>query len=150
MRVTPALRKWSAAVALIAMVASAVGIASVVIIGSTSDQPPARTAAPRTTLAPPSPKVPIAAEFTIGVNVTDHNCPTEGSCTYTYTIDPKYIGFHPLPETPFTVFYEVTGGAQPQKGEFTVQANQAKILMDVVVEGPPGAQLEATVTQVTG
>jgi hypothetical protein len=149
MRVTPALRKWLAAVALIAMVASGVGIASVVIVGSMSEQPP-RTAAPRTTLAPPSPKVPIPAEFTIKVNVTDQACPPGGGCTYKYTIEPKYIGYHPLPDTPFTVFYEVTGGAQPQKGEFTVHKDQAKILKDVVVEGPPGAHLQAAVTQVAG
>ena len=28
---------------------------------------------------------------------------------YKYTIEPKYIGFHPLPATAFTVKYEVQG-----------------------------------------
>ena len=69
---------------------------------------------------------------------------------YKYTIDPKYIGFHPLPTTPFTVKYEVHGGAVPQPGEFTVEGNQARIFKDVVLEGPPAAQLQAVVMQVVG
>jgi hypothetical protein len=43
-----------------------------------------------------------------------------------------------LPAAPFTVKYEVQGGNQPQPGEFTVEGSQAKILKDVVIEGPPG------------
>lgn len=85
-------------------------------------------------------------EFTVNVIVTDRQCAPEASaCTYKYTIDPKYIGQHPLPETPFRVFHEVVGGAAPQKGEFTVHQDQAKILKDVVIEGQPNAHLKATV-----
>ena len=120
------------------------------IFGSmTAPKPSERTAAPRTTLAPPAPKVPTAMEFTIGVVVTDQICAPGPGCTYKYTIEPKYIGLHPLPETPFTVHYQVTGGNAPQDGEFTVTKDQAKILKDVVLEGPPGAQLKAIVKQVT-
>jgi hypothetical protein len=144
------LRKWSAGLALLAIAASAVGVAVVMIYGSfTTPKPEERTAAPRTTLAPPSPKVPTPLEFSIGVVVTDKQCPPQGVCTYKYTIEPKYTGLHPLPETPFTVHYQVTGGNEPQDGEFTVTKDQAKILKDVVVEGPPGAQLKAVVKQVT-
>ena len=55
-------------------------------------------------------------------------CAPGPGCTYKYTIEPKYIGLHPLPETPFTVHYQVTGGNAPQDGEFTVTKDQAKIL----------------------
>jgi hypothetical protein len=150
MRVSNAVRKWSAGLALVAIAASGVGIAAVMIFGSiTAPKPSERTAAPRTTLAPPSPKVPTALEFQIGVIVTDTQCAPQGPCTYKYTIEPKYVGLHPLPETPFTVHYQVTGGNAPQDGEFTVTKDQAKILKDVVLEGPPQAQLKAIVQRVT-
>lgn len=145
------VRKWTAAFALVAIVAGGIGIAAVMIIGS-KQSPPAgsqRTATPRTTIAPP-PSVPTPTEFAVGVVVTNQNCSPSGACVYTYTIEPKYIGLHPLPITPFTVKYEVTGGHQPQPGEFTVQGDQAKIMKDVVLEGPPGARLQASVTQVLG
>lgn len=151
MRVSSTVRKWSAGLALVALVASGVGIAAVMIFGSMLSPKPAQQAStPRTTLAAPSPKVPTPWEFTVNVIVTDNTCAPDGNCAYKYTIEPKYIGLHPLPETPFTVFYEVTGGHQPQKGEFTVHKDQAKILKDVVLEGPPEAQLEAVVMNVTG
>jgi hypothetical protein len=132
------------------MLASGLGIAAVMIFGSMSSQQAPRTAAPRTTLAPPSPKVPTPVEFSVNVVVTEQTCAPDNQCAYKYTIEPKYIGLHPLPETPFTVFYEVTGGHEPQKGEFTVQKDQAKILKDVVLEGPPNARLQAIVMQVQG
>jgi hypothetical protein len=152
MRISSALRKWSAGLALFAIVASGVGVVAVIIYGGMSSppQPQPQTATPRSTLAAPSPKVPTPFEFTVNVVVTDQQCVPVGSCTYKYTIEPKYIGLHPLPETPFTVHYEVVGGAEPQKGEFTVEKNQAKILKDVVLDGPPGVQLKANVLQVTG
>ena len=46
--------------------------------------------------------------------------------------------------------YEVHGGNLPQPGEFTVEGDQAKIFKDVIVEGPPGARLQAVVLQVIG
>lgn len=150
MRVSNTIRKWSAGLALFAIAASGVGIAAVMIFGGmTGSKPSERTATPQTTLAPPAPKVPTALEFSIGVVVTDRQCPPEGLCTYKYTIEPKYIGMHPLPDTPFTVHYQVTGGDQPQDGEFTVTKDQAKILKDVVLEGAPDAQLKAIVKEVT-
>jgi hypothetical protein len=151
MQVSSTIRKWSAALALVAMVASGVGIAGVMIFGGLSaSKPSERSATPRTTLAPPSPKVPTPVEFAIGVVVSEQTCAPAGMCSYKYTIEPKYIGLHPLPETPFTVFYEVVGGNVPQKGEFTVHKDQAQILKDVILEGPPGAQLKADVLSVTG
>ncbi|OBG18549.1 hypothetical protein A5765_03985 [Mycolicibacterium celeriflavum] len=151
MRVSTAVRKWSAGLALIALLAGGVGVAAVMILGSVNAPEQAqRATTPRTTLAPRPPKVPTPMEFAVSVIVTDRQCPPEAStCTYRYTIEPKYIGLHPLPETPFTVFYEV-GGAAPQKGEFTVHNDEAKILKDVALEGPPNAQLKATVMGVNG
>ncbi|MGV0794658.1 hypothetical protein [Mycolicibacterium sp. XJ1819] len=150
MRISSTVRKWFAALALVAMVVSGIGIGAVMIFGSITSPEPTQTARPAPTFAQPTPKVPIPVEFTIGVAVTDTQCAPEGTCAYKYTIEPQYVGRHPLPETPFTVFYEVNGGFQPQKGEFTVHKDQAKILKDVVVEGPPNAQLRAIVMDVKG
>ena len=110
MRVSSAVRKWTATMALIAIVVGGIGVTGFVIFGGMTAPKPSQPATPRTTLAPPSPKVPTPVEFAVNVIVTDQQCAPDGKCTYTYTIEPKYIGFHPLPEQPFTVFYEVTGG----------------------------------------
>jgi hypothetical protein len=151
MRLSSKARKWFAVLALFAMLVSGVGVALMMIYGSvTAPKPSDRAAPPRTTLPQPSPKVPTPIEFAVTVNVTDQTCVPEGPCRYTYTIAPKYIGLHPLPETPFTVSYEVVGGNVPQPGEFTVEKDQAQIMRDVVLEGPPGAQLTANVMKVAG
>ena len=71
-------------------------------------------------------------------------------CVYKYRVEPKYIGLHPLPDKEFKVIYQVTGGHQPQTGDFTVHGDQARVLQDVPLEGPPGARLQASVTQVVG
>ena len=145
------MRKTAAWAAIVAIVVSGVGLAAVTIYGSmTKPEPSQQASTPRTTLAPPPPKVPTPMEFTVNVIVTENTCAPDGRCIYKYTIEPKYVGLHPLPETPFTVFYQVTGGHQPQQGEFTVHKDQAKILKDVVLDGPPGAQLKAIVMNVTG
>jgi len=128
------------------LLAGLVSVASILIFGDHSKPAAPPTATPRTTLAlPPTPK-----EFTINVVVTERACQSGGGCVYKYTIEPKYVGFHPLPATPFTVKYEVQGGNQPQPGEFTVEGSQAKILKDVVIEGPPAARLHAVVLAVVG
>jgi hypothetical protein len=142
------IRRLLAALAIVALLVGGISIAVALIFGDHSKPPPATT--PRTTLAPPPPSVPTPKEFTINVVVTEQNCEPGPGCAYKYTIEPKYIGFHPLPTTPFTVKYEVQGGNQPQPGEFTVEGNQAKILKDVIIEGPPAARLQAVVLQVIG
>jgi hypothetical protein len=144
------VKRLLAALALFGMLAGGIGAAAILIFGNDSKPSAQRTAAPRTTLAPPPPSVPTAKEFTVGVVVTEQNCQPGGGCVYKYTIEPKYIGFHPLPATEFTVEYQVTGGTQPQPGKFTVKGDQAQILKDVVLEGPPGAKLQAAVTRVIG
>jgi hypothetical protein len=142
------IRRLLAALAIVGMLASGVGIASM-ILSSRSDQQ--QTSAPRRTPPPPPPpSVPTVKEFLIGVNVTAQECDPAGTCVYTYTIDPRYVGLHPFPPTPFTVEYEVTGGAQAQPGKFTVADQKADILKDVRVEGPPGARLQANVLRIVG
>jgi hypothetical protein len=143
------IRRLLAAIAIVAMLIGGISIAAALIFSDHS-KPSAPTASPRKTLAPPPPSVPTTTEFTINVVVTEQNCEPGPGCAYKYTIEPKYIGFHPLPTTPFTVKYEVQGGNQPQPGEFTVEGSQAKILKDVVLDGPPAAQLQAVVLQVIG
>jgi hypothetical protein len=143
------IRKLLAALAIVAMLIGGVSIAAVLIFGDHS-KPATPTAAPRKPPPPPPPSVPTVKEFTINVVVTDQTCDPGPGCVYKYTIEPKYIGFHPLPATPFTVKYEVQCGNAPQPGEFTVEGSQAKIFKDVVLEGPPAARLQAVVMQVVG
>ena len=58
---------------------------------------------------------------------------------------------HPLPEKEIKVVYQVTGGHQPQVGDFTVQGGtRLAVLQDVALDGPPGARLQASVTQIVG
>jgi hypothetical protein len=141
-------RRLIAALAIFALVATGIGVSIALI---TADKPtPAATQTPRRPAPPPRPQVPIPAEFQIGVVVTDQNCSGPSGCVYKYRIEPKYIGMHPLPEKEIKVVYQVTGGHQPQVGDFTVQGDQARVLQDVALEGPPGARLQATVTQIIG
>jgi len=146
----PTIRRLLAALAIFGMLAGLVSVASILIFGDHSKPAAPPTATPRTALAPPPPSLPTPKEFTINVVVTEQACQPGGGCVYKYTIEPKYVGFHPLPATPFTVKYEVQGGNQPQPGEFTVEGNQAKILKDVVLDGPPAARLQAVVLAVVG
>ncbi|MCZ0728864.1 hypothetical protein [Mycolicibacterium iranicum] len=142
------LRKLLAAVAIVGMLASGIGIASFMIFGG-RDQQQEATSPRYTPPTPPPPSVPTAKEFQITVNVTASQCdPSNTVCLYTYTIDPKYVGLHPFPETPFTVEYEVVGGLAPQPGRFTVSGQQAEIFKDVSVEVAPGARLSANVLRV--
>ena len=143
------MRRVLAALAIFAMLGGGIGLAFILVVNGPSKPATTPAAAPRAALPPP-PSVPTPKEFTINVAVTGQNCQPGGGCVYKYTIQPKYIGFHPLPTTPFTVKYEVQGGDQPQPGEFTVQGTQARILADVVLDGPPAARLQAVVLAVIG
>src|SRR3979409_1274236 len=100
------LRRLLAALAIFAMLAGGVGLASILIFSDHSKPsaqptatprappppPPPRPPAPRP--PPPPPSVPTVKEFTIKVVVTEQNCDPGPGCVYKYTIEPKYIGFH--------------------------------------------------------
>jgi hypothetical protein len=139
-------RRLIAALAIFAVAATGIGVSIAMI---TAKEPAAPTAA-RPPLPTPTPAVPTPAEFQIGIVVTDQNCAGPTGCVYKYRVEPKYLGLHPLPDSQIKVIYQVTGGHQPQTGDFTVQGGQAKVLQDVPLEGPPGAQLKAAVTKVEG
>ena len=136
-------RRVIASLAIFAVVVAGIGVTIAVIFSS---KPPPSAAPP----SPLAPKVPIPQEFQIGVVVTDQNCSGPSGCVYKYRVEPKYIGLHPLPDKEIKVVYQVTGGHQPQVGDFTVQGGQARVLQDVPLEGPPGARLQAAVTQIVG
>src|SRR4051812_19655641 len=96
------IRRLLAALAIVAMVIGGISVAVALISGNHS-KPPPPTATPRTAHASPSPSMPTPKEFMINVVVTEETCQPDGLCAYKYTIEPKYIGFHPLPTTPYTV-----------------------------------------------
>jgi len=137
-------RRLIAALAIFAVVATGIGVSIALL---TAPKPPPQ---PRPTLAAPTPKVPTPAEFQLGVVVTDQNCAGPNGCVYKYRVEPKYLGLHPLPDKEIKVLYQVTGGHQPQDGDFTVRGGQARVFQDVPLEGPSGAQLKAAVTKVVG
>jgi hypothetical protein len=139
-------RRLIAALAIFAVAATGIGVSIAMI---SANEPPAPTASPLP-VPTPTPTVPTPAEFQIGIVVTDQNCAGPKGCVYTYRVEPRYLGLHPLPESQIKVIYQVTGGHRPQGGDFTVQGGQAKVLQDVPLEGPPGAQLKAAVTKVEG
>lgn len=138
-------RRVVAALAIFAVIATGIGVS--IAMMTAKDPPPPPAAAP---LPAPTPKVPTPAEFQVGVVVTDENCDGPNGCVYKYRVEPKYLGLHPLPDKEIKVIYQVTGGHQPQAGDFTVQGGQARVLQDVPLEGPPGARLQATVTKIEG
>lgn len=140
------LRKILAALCIVAIAATGIGAA--VFLVTHMDTINSAPSAPRSSLVPPEPKIPTPDEFKIGVQVTAQQCDPNGICTYTYSIEPNYTGFHPLPERDFAVFYEIIGGNAPQPGNFTVSNGQARVYKDVTVEGPPDAQLQAKVTEI--
>jgi hypothetical protein len=141
------IRRLVAALAVFAVLVTGIGLSIAMFTGSKTPPPAATT---RTPLPPPKPSVPTPAEFQLGVIVTDQNCAGPNGCVYKYRIEPKYIGLHPLPDKEIKVIYQVTGGHQPQTGDFTVKGDQARVLQDVPLEGPPGARLQAAVTQIVG
>lgn len=141
------IRKWGAALTLVAIVVGGIGVSVFILFGDTrvpdATQPPAALQTPVAT-----PKLPTPEEFNIGVTVTDRNCPSADNCVYTYTIQPNYIGLHPLPDQPFAVTYQVRGGHEPRHGEFTVHGTEARFMKGVTVEGSAEAQFTAVPTQV--
>jgi hypothetical protein len=138
------VRRLVAAVAIFATVATGIGVSIAMMLADK----PQRPAATRTTV-PPTPQVPIPAEFLLRVVVTDQKCAGPSGCAYTYRIEPQFRGMHPIPNKDIKVIYQVTGGHQPQTGDFTLRGDKATVT-ETVVEGPPNAHLPALVTQIVG
>lgn len=91
---------------------------------------------------------PTAADFVVGVVVTQQKCYGSAGCNYRYTINPQYISAKPLPDKT-TVIFKVTGGDQDQVGNFTIDADgTATFDRETGISGPEGADLRASVTQV--
>jgi hypothetical protein len=139
------MRKLVVAACVVTMIVTGVGLAIILLAqkDSTTATPPG------TSLMTTAPRIPTPQEFRVGVKVTAQQCADPGVCTYTYSIQPMYVGNHPLPDQHFTVFYEVSGGSAVQTGDFTVSDGQTRVYKDVTVDGAPGAQLQATVTRVS-
>lgn len=105
--------------------------------GLSSSSTPSPTASP-----------PTAADFAVGVVVTEQKCYGSAGCNYRYTINPQYLSAKPLPDKT-TVIFNVTGGDQDQVGNFTIDADgTATFDRETGISGPEGADLRATVTQV--
>ncbi|OLO99867.1 hypothetical protein BVU76_23595 [Mycolicibacterium porcinum] len=103
-----------------------------------------------TSSSTPSPAAlpPTAADFVIGVVVTEQKCFGSAGCIYHYTVNPQYLSAKPLPDKT-TVIFKVTGGDQDQIGNFTIDGDgTATFDRETVIDGPEGADLQATVTQV--
>ncbi|WP_249383634.1 hypothetical protein [Mycobacterium sp. DBP42] len=91
---------------------------------------------------------PTAADFVVGVVVTEQKCFGSAGCIYHYTINPQYLSTKPLPDKT-TVIFKVTGGDQDQVGNFTIDdGGTATFDRESTIDGPEGADLQATVTQV--
>lgn len=142
MRWADTIRRGAAVAALVAMVVGGIGVGVYLITAQHGRQ---LEAAESRTPVPAEPSMPTANEFTVDVQVSGQDCDPAGQCVYTYTIEPKYVGLHPLPTDELRVSYRVAGGHEPQDGAFTVRDNQVRYLKDVTVLGPPGATLSAAV-----
>ncbi|MBU9764137.1 hypothetical protein FR943_09820 [Mycobacterium sp. TNTM28] len=142
-----AVRRIFAGICIVAMVVTGLGVA--IFLFSRPDTTTAAPSSVRSPLPPVGPKLPTPEEFQIDVQVSAHQCTQDQVCTYTYTVKPTYIGLHRLPDQGFGVSYEVTGGTQPQQGNFTISDGQARVYTNVTVEGPAGAQLQARATQIS-
>jgi hypothetical protein len=141
-----AIRKILAALCIAGMVVAGLGVTLYLL--SHKDVMTTAKSGLTSAEAPPA-SVPTPEEFKVGINVTATNCDAADKCTFTYSIAPNYTGKHPLPEHGFAVFYEVTGGFEPQSGTFTVSNGQARVYKDVQIDGAPGSQFQAAVTKVS-
>lgn len=91
---------------------------------------------------------PTAADFVVGVVVTEQKCFGSAGCIFRYTINPQHVSSKPLPDKTIVVF-RVTGGDQAQIGNFTIDGDGiATFDRETTLDGPEGADLQATVTQV--
>lgn len=107
------------------------------------------SAAAPTTKAPS--RTPItAADFRIDTTVLTKKCFGSAGCNVTYTIEPTFLGItRDLEGRSFKVIYEVTGGEDPQIGNFSLTGTNMRYTESSSISTPSSdAVLTAQVTSV--
>lgn len=105
--------------------------------------------------AAPTTKVPsrtpvTAADFRIDTTVLTKKCFGSAGCNVTYTIDPTFLGdTRDLEGRSFKVIYEVTGGEDPEIGNFSLTGTNMRYTESSSISTPSSdAVLTAQVTSV--
>lgn len=99
---------------------------------------------PTTPVAPPT-----AADFIIGVVVTEQKCFGSAGCNYHFTINPQYVDTKELPPKTIVIYKITGGGDQDQIGNFTIdKVGMATFDRESTISGTAGANLQAIVTSV--
>lgn len=103
------------------------------------------SAAPTTTTAPAV--APTPADFRVDVVVTEQKCFGSAGCNYRLNVSPLQISATDITGK-WTVVYEITGGDDPQTGNFTVDGDQIRWDDEKRIQGSAGALFTARVTGV--
>lgn len=103
------------------------------------DYPTSTTTAPA---VPPSP-----TDFAVDVVITEQQCFGSAGCNYELSVTPRYVGLGTLTGN-WTVVYEITGGEDPQTGNFTIDGDNVRWDEKKRIGGDAGAVFTAKVTQV--
>ncbi|WNM74159.1 hypothetical protein SEA_NERGAL_68 [Mycobacterium Phage Nergal] len=146
---TKTLATFAAAGALAAALAACSTPTQSATRTGSSDLPAAGWSDSTSATTPEAPAAQLTpADFRVGVVVTEQSCFGTAGCNVTYTIDPQYVGTAPLPDKT-TVVFSVSGGEQPQVGNFTIDSDgEATFQREKMISAPEGANLVATVTQI--
>ncbi|MBU8831494.1 hypothetical protein [Mycolicibacterium goodii] len=113
--------------------------------GARSDSSSSGFSLPATTTAPAVP--PNVNDFAVDVVVTEQKCFGSAGCNYELSVNPRYIGFGDI-SGKWLVVYEITGGEDPQTGNFTIDGEHVRWDQDKRISGDAGAVFTARVVQV--
>lgn len=94
---------------------------------------------------------PSKSDWQVGVKVKEKQCFGEAGCNVTVTIDPKYVGTTPLPDSgTIEVTYELSGDTSgPVVGTFTVEDHSASFDKETSLDTKSGSvKVKAKVTAV--
>lgn len=92
-----------------------------------------------------------ATDFRVDLTIVGQECFGTAGCNVTYTIDPTYRTgpLSDLDGRNLRIVYEVTGGEQPQIGNFTSDGSTIWMPETMMIStSAPGAELAAHVTKV--
>lgn len=138
--------------AVAALVITGSALVSGCTIGGSSGKPvtvtvtaPSGATAAATT--PDSAPPPAPSDFAVDVTVTEQRCYGTAGCSYELNINPRFVGLS-APTGKWKVIYEITGGDDPQTGNFTVDGSHIRWDSDKTADGSSGAVFSARVTQV--